>query len=121
MPGNHQQNISHIVVQHLNTCLQCTATSPEHLLFLYKALAVNVVHGRFDEGRGYRLVMPVAVTVVWDKRLSGLDIGGTPTLTFLSIKLKENMLDKPGGNTHKENIITKSKIKMWRKSSLFAS
>ncbi len=41
--------------------------SPRHLLPLHKALADHLVDRRFDEARGDRLAMTVAVPVVHDK------------------------------------------------------
>ena len=52
----------------------CAALGPAHLLFFHKALADHVVYRRFDECRGDRLVVPVAVAVVRNERLVGLDI-----------------------------------------------
>src|ERR1035438_4164635 len=51
------------------------ALGPTHLLLLHESFAYHVVDGRFDKRRGNRLVMSVAVAVVWNERLIGLDVG----------------------------------------------
>ncbi|SEI22783.1 hypothetical protein SAMN05192544_104484 [Paraburkholderia hospita] len=48
--------------------------SPRHLLPLHKALADHLVDRRFDEARGDRLAMTVAVPVVHDKALVVLEV-----------------------------------------------
>src|SRR5258705_7277831 len=59
--------------------------SPRHLLPLHETLADHLVDRRFDEARGDRLAMTVAVPVVHDKALVVLE--GTDELPQFSQQL----------------------------------
>jgi predicted dithiol-disulfide oxidoreductase (DUF899 family) len=48
---------------------------PAHLLLLHESFADDVIHGRLDEGcRNRLIIMPLAVAVVGDEVLVGIDV-----------------------------------------------
>src|SRR5438477_8558001 len=58
-----------VPVQHLGADLQrqvAAPVTPTHLLFLHEPFTDHLVDGRFHEGRGNDLSLPITLAVVWD-------------------------------------------------------
>ena len=69
--------VPEVVVQDLRTDLQqqvCAPLGPTHLLFLDHPLADHLIHRRFHERRRDRLAVAIAIPVVGDEGLVGLDV-----------------------------------------------
>src|SRR5262245_53138866 len=72
------EHSAQFAVEGLDTRLQQqmrTPFAPLHLLFFAEAFAHDLVHGRLDKPRGYRLAIPIPLAIIRDQVRIVHDIG----------------------------------------------